>query len=105
MSASQGPYCALCGRQERLTRHHLIPRARHGKRRVRRRVDRETLKQAVILVCRPCHDQIHRVLDEHTLEQDYNTAEALLAHPEIRRFAEWIARRPAGFRPKRPHRG
>lgn len=98
------PVCALCGRPERLTRHHLIPRTRHRNRRTRRRYRLEELQSAVILLCRPCHSHIHRVLSEKELERAYNTVEALHAHPEIRRFVAWVADRPVGFKPKAPRR-
>ncbi|MCG5535008.1 hypothetical protein [Ectothiorhodospira mobilis] len=99
--ASRPERCALCGRVlEELTRHHLIPRARHHNRRNKRRFGRTEVRERVIWVCRPCHSQVHRVLDEKTLERSYNTLEALQGHPEIRRFTRWIADKPAGFRPK-----
>ncbi|SEO91721.1 hypothetical protein [Aquisalimonas asiatica] len=98
------PVCALCGRPERLTRHHLIPRARHRNRRTRRQFSLAELQTRVIPVCRPCHNHIHRTLTEKDLERDYNTLEALRAHPEIQRFTRWIAARPVGFKPKSPQR-
>ena len=91
--------CAICGRPETLTRHHLIPRMRHRNRRNKRTFDRETVK-ATVGICRPCHSQIHAVLTEKELEQAYRTVEALKAHPEIAKFAEWISTKPPGFRPK-----
>ncbi len=88
--------CGLCGRfVERRTRHHLIPRTRHGNKRVKRSYDRETLNQTVPL-CPACHRQIHRTLTEKELEREYNTVEALLGHPEISRFVHWIENKPHG---------
>ena len=93
--------CQLCGRTvEHLTRHHLIPRARHRNRRNKRMFDRVEVRERVIRVCRPCHSQVHRVLDEKTLEREYNTLEALLSHPDISTFTRWIASKPDGFKPK-----
>ena len=91
-----GP-CAICGREETLTRHHLVPRTRHHNKRNKREFDRATVKLTVG-ICRPCHSQIHAVLTEKELERNYHTVESLRAHPEIRKFAEWIAAKPRGFR-------
>jgi 5-methylcytosine-specific restriction endonuclease McrA len=89
--------CAICGRDETLTRHHLIPRTRHHNKRNKREFDRATVRRTVS-ICRPCHSQIHAVLTEKELERGYHTVEALLAHPEIAKFAAWIADKPPGFR-------
>ncbi len=89
--------CAICEREERLTRHHLIPRTRHHNKRNKREFDRAVVRQ-VIGLCRPCHSQIHQVLTEKQLERDFNSISKLRSHPEIRKFAAWIRGRPAGFR-------
>ncbi|HEY3897011.1 MAG TPA: hypothetical protein VGM54_00255 [Chthoniobacter sp.] len=89
--------CAICGREERLTRHHLIPRTRHHNKRNKREFNRTTVKQTVG-ICRPCHSQIHALLTEKELERDCRTVASLLAHPEIRKFAAWIGTKPRGFR-------
>ncbi|MFA9460176.1 hypothetical protein [Thiohalorhabdus methylotrophus] len=93
--------CALCGRiGPRLTVHHLIPRAMHRRKWVRRRFGSEEPKRRLLYVCHPCHKHIHAVLTEQELARHYNTAEALLGHPDIRRFVAWIADKPADFRPR-----
>lgn len=89
--------CAICGREEKLTRHHLIPRTRHRNKRNKREFDRVTVKRTVG-ICRPCHSQIHALLTEKELERDYRTVESLRAHPEIAKFAAWIAAKPRGLR-------
>jgi hypothetical protein len=45
-------------------------------------------------LCSPCHRHIHTVLDNKKLEHEYNTLEALKAHPGVGRFVEWISRKP-----------
>jgi hypothetical protein len=90
--------CALCGRAGLpLTAHHLIPRALHRRKWVRRRFGSEEPKRRVVDLCRPCHRHIHATLTEAELARSYNTVPDLLAHPEIRRFVDWIATKPAGF--------
>lgn len=87
--------CALCERMvSALTRHHLIPRTLHQRPRIRKMTSRDQ-RLAVILLCRPCHKQIHAVLSEVELARDYANREALAAHPEIARFVEWVRRQPA----------
>lgn len=94
--------CELCGRiMQDLTRHHLIPRKQHRRKRIRRRHSRAEREGSILWVCRPCHDHIHRHFDEQTLAEHLNSREALLAEPVIRRFTEWIARHPPGFQPRR----
>jgi 5-methylcytosine-specific restriction endonuclease McrA len=89
--------CALCGREETLTRHHLIPRTRHHNKKNKRDFDRAVVKQ-VIGLCRPCHSQVHALISEKELERNYPTIDALRAHPEVGKFAEWISAKPRGFR-------
>lgn len=89
--------CAICQRPETLTRHHLIPRTRHSNRRNKRDFARPLVHQTAG-ICRPCHSQIHALLTEKELERQWNTVERLLQHPEIRRFAQWIAGKPRGFK-------
>lgn len=88
--------CELCGRiVERRTRHHLIPRTRHGNKRVKRDFSREELNRTVPL-CPACHRHIHRTLTEKELEREYNTVRALLSHPDISGFVRWIEKKPHG---------
>ncbi|MFL6540632.1 MAG: hypothetical protein ACJ8HU_07715 [Chthoniobacterales bacterium] len=89
--------CAICGREETLTRHHLIPRTRHSNKRNKRDFERAVVRQ-VIGVCRPCHSQIHALLSEKELEREYNSAAKLKTHPGVAKFGEWISSKPRGFR-------
>lgn len=95
-TSEKGGPCELCGRfVERRTRHHLIPRSRHGNKRTKRSFSREELHRTVPL-CSACHRQIHLILTEKELEREYNTVEALLSHPGISRFVRWVERKPHG---------
>jgi len=66
------------------SRHHLVPKLRGGK-------GGET-----VLLHQVCHSTIHRCLSETELARNYATVEALRAHPELRRFFDWMAKRPPG---------
>ena len=88
-SEAGDPVCPLCLRPIPAgvpqSRHHLIPKLKGGKH-------KET-----VLLHHICHKTIHKTLREGELARDYNTVEALRAHPELARFWAWIARRPPGF--------
>jgi len=89
--------CELCGRfVHELTRHHLIPRSQHKKKRARKKFDRQEMEERVALLCRPCHRNVHTTIENKELEQEYNTLEALAAHPSIQRFTCWIRDKPHG---------
>jgi hypothetical protein len=87
----------ICGREETLTRHHLIPRTRHSNKRNKREFPREVVRQ-VVGICRPCHSQIHALLSEKELEREYHSVTALREHPGVAKFAQWIATKPRGFK-------
>ncbi len=91
--------CELCGRSvPELTRHHLIPRRNHRLARYRRRHDLAELRGRVAWLCRPCHDQVHVLLDEKELAEDYDTVDKLATHPGVARFVAWVRKRPASKR-------
>jgi hypothetical protein len=102
-----GEACGLCGREvQKLTRHHLVPRTRHKNiknKRNNKALDRQALLQTVGL-CAPCHRHVHATIPNKELEREYNTLEALKAHPEIDKFVEWIKRKPHGTAAARTRR-
>ena len=84
--------CLLCERDGlRLTRHHVVPRARHNKK-VKRELGADRNKTE--WVCRPCHGQIHRLYSEKQLEREFNTIELLKAQPDVQTWIAWIQKRP-----------
>ena len=88
--------CALCARDRPLTFHHLVPRSLHRKKRYQKR-DRAELQRGVML-CRDCHDAVHRFVSEKELGARYDTLDALRAHTDIARFVEWVRRRGGRYR-------
>lgn len=83
--------CELCGREQPLTFHHLIPRKMHRRPRFRKRYSREQLNRGVLL-CRLCHRAVHRLYDEMELAQRLNSLTALRADPAVARHLAWAAR-------------
>jgi len=91
--------CELCHRTvAALTQHHLVPRMRHRSKRTRRDHDIDALRRRVAWLCRPCHKQVHALIDEKELAANYDTVERLLRHPDLARFVAWIRGRPDGTR-------
>ena len=77
--------CALCQRivpDERIDdpqvvqEHHLRPERR--------------AESPTVLLCRPCHDQIHAVFTNDELREEYDTIEALREADRLADYIEWI---------------
>ena len=77
--------CALCRRvvpDERhpdpqvVQEHHLRPE--------------ERATSPTVLLCRPCHDQIHAVFTNAELRADYDTIEALRTADRLQEYIDWI---------------
>ncbi len=80
------PQCPLCERpipQSQRDEHHLVPRLKGGK-----------LTQTMHRIC---HRQIHALFTETELARQYNSAEALLEHPEVQKFVAWVRKKPDDF--------
>ncbi len=93
------PECVICRRTVATTRHHLIPRTRHSNKKNKRDFSRSEVS-VTVPVCRPCHNQIHATLSEKELERQFYTIELLRNHPDIAKFAKWIANKPVGYKPR-----
>jgi len=75
--------CPLCQRKVLiLTDHHVIPKSRGGKK--------------LIGICADCHKQVHALFDNKTLEEELNTADALLSNEQFSKYISWISKRPVG---------
>lgn len=93
--------CVLCARERRLTFHHLIPVTLHKNRWFKRNFSREDMHRG-IMVCRDCHDAIHRFIPNKELGRSFNTLEALKTHPDLMRFVKWVSRQHGRSRLARP---
>ncbi|MEZ5733632.1 MAG: HNH endonuclease [Paracoccaceae bacterium] len=94
MTQVADPICPLClrpiPRDVAQSLHHLVPRLRGGK------------GGPTVLMHAICHAEIHATLSETELARRYATMEALRGHPRLARFAEWVGKRPPGFRSRVP---
>lgn len=77
--------CALCRRvvpDERIDdpqviqKHHLRPERR--------------AESPTVILCRPCHDQIHAVFTNDQLREEYDTIEALRDADRLSAYIDWI---------------
>ncbi len=88
------PVCPLCLRpippDVKQSVHHLIPKLKGGRR------------GPTVLMHHICHREVHAALTEAELARDFNTPEALRAHPRLAKFAVWVGKRPPGFNSKVP---
>ncbi|HEY9037334.1 MAG TPA: HNH endonuclease [Roseovarius sp.] len=88
------PICPICQRpippDARQSLHHLTPKLKGGK------------GGPVVRVHQICHNEIHATLTEAELAREYNTAEALRAHPRLAKFIAWVRTRPPAFHSKTP---
>ncbi len=88
------PICPLCDRpippDAPQSLHHLIPKLKGGK------------GGPTVLLHHICHREIHATLTEAELARDYNTPDALRAHPRLAKFFAWVGKRPPGFHSKVP---
>ena len=88
------PICPLCERplpdDAPSSQPHLLPKLNGGK------------GGPTVLMHHICHREVHASLSEAELARDYNTTEALKAHPRLAKFARWVAKRPPGFASKTP---
>ena len=93
--------CELCQRPVAgLTRHHLIPRHLHRKKRFQKLFSKEDMVTRTLWVCRPRHNAIHKACSECELGLYYNSWDKLMELEELMVFVEWIRDKPEGFVPK-----
>lgn len=83
--------CELCQRRQKLTKHHLIPRAVHSKKRYINRFGKQEMHRRGLMICRACHAGIHDLIpDEKELADKYYTRDLLLAHPGLQKHIAWV---------------
>ena len=86
--------CVTCHRHTALTKHHLVPKKRHKKK---KKVQEFIELNSVIYICRKCHDGIHDFYDEHTLAEHFNTLEKLCADQTLQKHFSWVAKCKKGI--------
>ena len=84
--------CPLCQRKVKLTAHHLIPRKLHRRKHFKRHYSKRTLA-ATLLICRACHNGLHKLYDEMHLAKHLYNLELIRADPRLARHFNWVAKR------------
>lgn len=83
------PICPLCDRpiprEAKQSLHHLVPKLKGGRH------------GPTVLLHQICHNEIHAALSEADLARNFNTVEALRAHPRIAKFIAWVSEKPPMF--------
>lgn len=86
--------CATCHRQTPLTKHHLIPKKREKKK---KKISKNEGEEAVVYICRTCHDGIHDLYDERILEKEFYTLEKLSTDERLRKHFLWVSKCKKGL--------
>jgi len=90
-ATGQTDRCELCGRRKKLTKHHLVPKAVHTKKRYVARFGKKEMRQRGLMLCRACHAGIHDLIpDKKELADKYHTKELLLAIEAVRKHIAWV---------------
>src|ERR1700735_22533 len=83
--------CELCERQKKLTKHHLVPRAVHTKKRYVNRFGKKEMRKRSLMICKECHDGIHDLIqNKKELAEKYHTKELLLENEAVRKHIAWV---------------
>jgi len=82
--------CELCGRENELTFHHLIPVCLHKNKWFKKNYTREEMSKGINVCKYDCHREIHNIISEKELGRSFNTLEKLLRHPKIKKYIKYI---------------
>jgi len=91
--------CKICLREMRLTKHHLIPVSRHKNKKIKAAFSKEQLKETVN-ICRECHNQIHALVSEKDMAEEYNSFDKLCSHEGIEKYMNWVRDKKPGSKIK-----
>lgn len=83
--------CPCCHRVTRLTFHHLIPKKMHRRSFFKKHYTKEE-KQRGVMICRQCHNGIHRFYDEMTLAKALNSLVLIKGDPKLAAFFHWVSK-------------
>lgn len=82
--------CELCGRENILNFHHLIPASLHKSKWFKKRYTKEEMSKGINICKEDCHKEIHKYISEKDMGREYNTLEKLLSHPKVKKYIEWL---------------
>lgn len=79
--------CEMCGIDQRLTIHHLIPRVQLKRMRRRGRFSGKQEPPTAVL-CSTCHNMVHRTFTHSQLGRSYSSIEELVEAEELQTYLE-----------------
>jgi len=92
--------CLLCLRDGvNVTKHHLIPKTTHTNKKVKKKYSSEEMNEG-IMICRPCHSNIHALYTEKELLAKYTTLDSLQSDDGVVKFSKWVSDKPSDLKTK-----
>jgi len=85
--------CELCGRENVLTFHHLIPVTLHKNKWFKKNFTRDEMREGINICKNDCHKQIHKLIPEKEMGKYYNTLSKLLNHSKVKKYIKWIKKK------------
>jgi len=85
--------CQLCGRENVLTFHHLIPTCVHSNKWFSKNYSDAELSKGIYICQHDCHKEIHKLIPEKDLGKYYNTIDKLMKHEQVRKYINWVKKR------------
>lgn len=85
--------CELCGRENELNFHHLIPTSQHSNKWFKKNHTSEQLQKGIYICENDCHSNIHKFFTEKELGKYYNTIDKLLSNEKVKNYVNWIKKR------------
>ena len=82
--------CELCGRENVLTFHHLIPKSQHKNKWFKKNYTREDMAKGINICKYDCHREVHNIITEKELGRSFNTLQKLLRHPKVKKYVKYI---------------
>ena len=80
--------CSLCGAEEKLTKHHLIPQVRAKNKYKEVKEDPSN----IAWICETCHRTIHAYYTENELRDSYASIAALKGAAKFSSYLKWRAK-------------
>ena len=85
--------CNLCNRIKHLTFHHLIPVTLHKNKWFKKHFDKMDMSTRGIMLCKDCHDYIHKIFKPKELGKHFNTEEKLRQNEKIAKFIAFVKKK------------
>ena len=79
--------CILCGSNDQVTYHHLIPKSVQSHNKIQR--NKAAHIGVTIPLCAFCHKNVHAIFTEAELAEECYTVELLSDHERLQKFLDW----------------